>query len=207
MLKILGRPSSANVHKVMWLCDELKIPHTREDYGGSFGKTKEPAYLSMNPNALVPTIDDDGFILWESNSICRYLANKYGANATIYPKDPKQRASCERWQDWQLSVLAPAHGPAFVGLIRTPPEKRDMNAINAGRERFSAAIKILDTVLAKNKFINGNDLTLADISNGSFVYRWFTLDMKREDYPNAKRYFDELSKRDGFKKHVAIGLS
>jgi len=207
MLKILGRTSSANVQKVLWLCEELKIPYTREDYGGAFGKTKDAAYLAMNPNSLVPTIDDDGFVLWESNSILRYLAGKHGANSTIYPKDLKQRAACERWQDWQLSVLAPAHGPAFVGMVRTPPEKRDMKAIEAGRERFSAAIKILDGVLAKNKFINGNDLTLADISNGSFVYRWFTIDMKREDYPNAKRYFDEIGKRDGFKKHIAIGLS
>lgn len=207
MLKILGRTSSANVQKVLWLCAELNIQYTREDYGGTFGKTKDASYLAMNPNALVPTIDDDGFVLWESNSILRYLANTRGANSTIYPRDPKARASCERWQDWQLSVLAPAHGPAFVGMVRTPPDKRDMKAIEAGRERFSAAIKILDSVLANNKFINGNDLTLADISNGSFVYRWFTIDMKREDYPNAKRYFDEISKRDGFKKHIAIGLS
>src|SRR5207249_2424198 len=120
MLKIWGRTTSINVQKAMWAVGELKLPHERIDIGGPFGKNNEPAYLAMNPNALVPTLEeDDGFILWESNSIVRYLAAKYGAG-TLEPADLRARASASRWMDWQLTVCAPAIHPVFWGLIRTP---------------------------------------------------------------------------------------
>ena len=124
MLKILGRKNSSNVQKVLWCCDELGLAYEREDVGGSFGKNRDPEYLALNPNGLVPTIIDDGFVLWESNSIIRYLAAKHG-RGTLYPEDLRARALAERWMDWQLSVLGPAIGPVFWGLIRTPPGKRD----------------------------------------------------------------------------------
>jgi glutathione S-transferase len=125
MIKIWGRNNSINVQKVMWAVGELKLPHERIDIGGPFGKNKEPAYLVMNPNGLVPTLEeDDGFLLWESNSVVRYLAAKHGAG-TLEPADPRARARAGQWMDWQLSVASPAIFPAFWGLIRTPPEKRD----------------------------------------------------------------------------------
>src|SRR4051812_44496109 len=144
MLKIWGRNTSVNVQKAMWAVGELKLPHERIDIGGAFGKNNEPAYLAMNPNGLVPTLeDDDGFLLWESNSIVRYLAAKHGAG-TLEPADPHTRASANRWMDWQLSVCAPAIHPLFWGLIRTPPDKRAMNAINAAKDKMVGVMKILD---------------------------------------------------------------
>ena len=136
MIKIWGRNTSSNVQKAMWAVGELGLEHTRIDVGGAFGKNKEPAYLAMNPNGLVPTLEEeDGFLLWESNSIVRYLAGKHDKNNVLEPKDPKQRALASQWMDWQLSVVGPAITPAFWGLIRTPPEKRDMAAIKDSQEK------------------------------------------------------------------------
>ena len=151
MIKIWGRNTSSNVQKAMWAVGELKLEHTRIDIGGAFGKNKEPAYLAMNPNGLVPTLEEeDGFTLWESNSIIRYLAGKHDKSGVLEPKDAKQRALASQWMDWQLSVLGPAITPAFWGLIRTPPEKRDMAAIKASQEKTTAAMQILDAQLAQD---------------------------------------------------------
>jgi len=131
VLKIWGRNTSSNVQKVMWAVGELGLPHERIDIGGPFGKNREPQYLVMNPNGLVPTLEeDDGFLLWESNSIVRYLALKHGGGR-LAPGDLRQRALASQWMDWQLSVVGPAIFHAFWGLIRTPPEKRDMKQIAA----------------------------------------------------------------------------
>jgi glutathione S-transferase len=119
MLKIWGRNTSSNVQKVMWAVGELGLPHERLDVGGAFGKTKEEPYLSMNPNSLVPTLEEDGFILWESNSIVRYLARRDGSGK-LEPRDAKECARASQWMDWQLSVAGPAIRDAFWGLIRTP---------------------------------------------------------------------------------------
>ncbi len=150
MLKIWGRNTSSNVQKAMWAVGELGLEHARIDVGGAFGKNREPPYLAMNPNGLVPTLEEeDGFLLWESNSIVRYLAGKHDKNGVLEPKDAKQRALASQWMDWQLSVVAPAITPAFWGLIRTPPEKRDAAAIKASQDKTTDAMKILDAQLAK----------------------------------------------------------
>src|SRR6516165_7831253 len=139
MIKIWGRNTSVNVQKVMWAVGELELPHERIDVGGAFGKNKEPAYLAMNPNGLVPTLEeDDGFLLWESNSVVRYLAAKHGAG-TLEPSGPHARALASQWMDWQLSIYGPAITPVFWGLIRTPPEQRDHTAIEAGKVKTTAA--------------------------------------------------------------------
>src|SRR5215470_4385500 len=144
MLKIWGRNTSSNVQKAMFAVGELKLAHQRIDIGGAFGKNKEPAYLAMNPNGLVPTLEeDDGFLLWESNSIIRYLAAKHGAG-TLEPSNLHARALANKWMDWQLTVCGPAIHGLFWGLIRTPPEKRDPAHIEASREKTTAAMRILD---------------------------------------------------------------
>lgn len=206
MLKILGRKNSSNVQKVLWCCDELGLAFEREDIGGSYGKNRDPEYLALNPNALVPTIIDDDFVLWESNSIIRYLAAKHG-NGTLYPTDLQARATGERWMDWQLSVVVPAINPVFFGLIRTPPEKRDHAAIAAARDKLAEAMKILDAYLGRSEFVAGPSLTVGDIPVGIMTYRWYTLDIEREDLPNLKQWYDRLTERPGFQKHVMIGLT
>ena len=207
MLRILGRDTSANVMKVLWACTELGLAYEREDIGGPFGRNRDPEYLALNPNAVVPTIiEDDGFVLWESNSITRYLAARHGMG-TLCPADPRARASAERWMDWQLSVLGPAIFPGFWGLIRTAPAERNPESIKAGRDRTSAAMKILDWWMADHRFAAGDAFSFGDIPIGIFAYRWFTLSIEREDYPGLKRWYDEIARRDGFKAHIAKPLA
>lgn len=206
MLKILGRNNSSNVQKVLWCCAELEIPFEREDYGGQFGKTKDTEYLAMNPNSLVPTIIEDDFVLWESNSIIRYLAASHG-KGTLYPDDLRTRAMGERWMDWQLSVLGPAMHPVFWGLVRTAPEDRDNEAIAKARDNVAAKLAMLDTFLGRTEYVAGPSFTVGDIPVGIVAYRWHKLDITREDYPNLKRWFDALSTRPGFQEHIDIGLS
>ena len=135
MIKVWGRNTSSNVQKVMWAVEEIGLPHERIDIGGPFGKNREPAYLAMNPNGLVPTLEeDDGFLLWKSNAIVRYLAAKHCAQM-LEPADLHVRAQANAWMDWQLSVLGPAITPCFVGIVRTPPEKRDYAAIEETRRK------------------------------------------------------------------------
>src|SRR3979490_2366747 len=123
MLKLWGRVNSINVQKALWALDELKVPYERIDAGMAFGVVGEPFYKKMNPNSRVPTIDDDGFVLWESNAIVRYLAAKHGAGS-LWPSDLRQRADSDRWMDWASNHVSPAMTPAFWGLIRTPPARR-----------------------------------------------------------------------------------
>ena len=206
MLKILGRNNSSNVQKVLWCCEELGLKYEREDVGGPFGRNRDPEYLALNPNGLVPTIIDGDFVLWESNTIIRYLTAKHG-NGTLYPTDLQTRAMGERWMDWQLSVIGPAIMPIFVGLIRTPPEKRDQAAIAAARDKSAAALKMLDGFLGRSDYVAGSSFTVGDIPVGITTYRWYTFEIEREDFPNLKRWYERLSARPGFKKHVMIGLS
>ena len=207
MLKILGRATSSNVQKVVWLCDELNIPFERTDIGGPFGGNDQPEYLRLNPNGVVPTIDDDGFVLWESNSIVRYLAEKHGKGTPMWPDDLQARASASRWMDWALSTLAGRHVPVFQGLIRTPEDKRDPDRIAAARELWSKANQVLETWLADHEYLSGDSFSIGDIPAGPFTFRWFNLDIEREDYPNLKRWYDSLAARPAYKKNIIdIGL-
>jgi glutathione S-transferase len=203
MLKIWGRNTSSNVQKVMWAIGEMGLPHERIDVGGAFGKTKEPAYLAMNPNALVPTLEEeDGFTMWESNSIVRYLAAKH-ANRTLEPADPHMRARAQMWMDWQLSVMAPALTPVFWGLIRTPPEKRDAAAIAAGKVKSVEAAQLMDGQLAKSAYVASDAFSYGDIPVGIMMYRYMQLIPERAATPHLDRWYAAISSRPPFKQQVA----
>ena len=201
MLKILGRSNSSNVEKVLWCCDELELDYHREDIGGPFGGNKEPEYLALNPNSTVPTMIEDDFVLWESNSIVRYLAEKSGENP-FYPSSLQIRASAGRWMDWQLAVMHRAHVPVFVAMTRTPPEKRNLEKLAADRKVWSSAMAILDTYLGETAYISGPDFTFGDIPVGISAFRWFALDIEREDFSNLLRWYNLLSERPAFRKNV-----
>lgn len=207
MLKIWGRNNSSNVQKVMWGIGEIGLDYERFDIGGAFGKNREPAYLTMNPNGLVPTLQDGDFILWESNSIVRYLAREYGAGK-LEPSDPKVRARAGQWMDWQLSVVGPAIFACFWGLIRTPEEKRDLAAIAASQSKTTEAMKILDSQLGKTAFVAGDRFSMGDIPVGIMAHRFRQLCPERPQMPNLERWYAELQKRPAFKEHVgSIPLS
>jgi glutathione S-transferase len=203
MIKIWGRNTSSNVQKAMWAVAELGIAHERIDIGGAYGMNREPKYLAMNPNGLVPTLEEeDGFLLWESNSIVRYLAVKHDKTGALEPKDPKQRALASQWMDWQLSVVGPAITPAFWGLIRTPEDKRDMAAIKASQEKTAAAMQILDAQLAKTQFVAGDAFCYGDIPVGVMCYRYMQLVPDRPATPNLDRWYKAISGRKAFQEQV-----
>jgi glutathione S-transferase len=206
VLKILGRNNSSNVQKVMWCCGELGLKVDRSDIGGPFGKNREPEYLALNPNGLVPTMDDDGFILWESNAIVRYLTAKHGTG-TLWPADLRHRADADRWMDWQATAVAPAITPMFLGLYRTPPDKRDPAAIEASRVKTGEVLKILDAHLAKRPYVGGDTLTMGDIPLGIMGYRWFNFPIERPEMKNLRAWYDRLTQREAFRQHVMIPIT
>ena len=188
MLTIWGRLNSHNVKKVAWFAEELGLSYVRHDVGGQFGMSD--TYLAMNPNALIPTIDDDGFILWESNAILRYLAARYGG-PRWWPDEPQLRALGDRWIEWQTGY-ALAQLDAFINLIRTPPEKRDMAAIARS---------------ALTPWLSGEDFGIGDVPMGVYAHTWFTLDIERPDLPNVADWYRRLQSRPGYASQVMIPLT
>ena len=206
MLKLWGRINSINVQKVLWALEELKVPYQRTDAGLQYGIVNEPFYRKMNPNGRVPTIEDDGLVLWESNAIVRYLSSKHGAG-TLWPNDPGKRADADRWMDWATSTVAPAITPVFWGLIRTPPEKRDLKAIEEGVGKLGQAFQVLEQSLEGRDYVAGKPFTMGDIPLGTFVYRWNALDVTRPRLPRVEAYYQRLQQRPAYKKHVMLPLS
>jgi glutathione S-transferase len=206
MLKVWGRTNSTNVQKVLWCLAELGIPYERVEAGGAHGVVNTPEYLAMNPNALVPTIDDDGFVLWESNVVVRYLAARHSAGA-LYPSDLRERFEAERWMDWQTTTLWPSFRDAFMGLVRTPPEKRDQNAIASSQRASAKHLAAFETRLSRAPFAAGNRFTMGDIPLGVTAFRLFNLGIEPEKFPNVKRWYDGLTKHPGYKAHVMLPLS
>ena len=203
MLRIWGRTNSSNVMKVLWLCEELSIPFDRIDAGGAFGRTKEPEYLAKNPNALVPTIEDGDFVLWESNAIMRYLARTHAPSGSIYPADTRQAADCDRWMDWQLSALNPPMTTIFFTYVRTPEAERNHAVTAKARDAAEGLWSMVDAKLAGGDFVCGKDLTIADIALGIYAWRWFHLPIQRKPMPRLEAWFARLRARPGYAKHVA----
>ncbi len=201
MLTIFGKAASINVRKVLWCCDELNLPFRREDWGSGFQPTQVPEFLALNPNALVPVIDDDGFILWESNSIIRYLANRYG-NDGFYPRHPQARARTDQWMDWQATNLNNAWSYAFLSLVRNSPAHQDPQQLAASVAGWNKHIGILEQQLqATGAYVAGDRFTLADIPVGLSVNRWFATPLERPDYPAVSAYFQRLREHPGFIRH------
>ncbi|MFM9859806.1 glutathione S-transferase [Pseudoxanthobacter sp. M-2] len=206
MLKIWGRVNSTNVKKVTWLVGELGIAHERIDAGGQFGVVGEPTYRAMNPNGKVPTIDDDGFVLWESNTIVRYLAAKHDTGG-LYPADLRARADAERWMDWTTASFAPPFTNVFLPLVRFPPEKRDPAAIAAAAADCGKLLAIVDEALAGRPFLGGDRLTVGDIPLGCAAYGYFNLPIERPSLPNVEAWYQRLTERKAYQDAVMIPLT
>jgi len=206
MLRIWGRISSINVQKVVWCADEIGLEYERIDAGGTFGKTKSPEYLAMNPNALVPTIEDDGFILYESNAIVRYLAAKHSADK-LWPTDLRKRADVDRWMEWLSTAFVPSMRDAFWQLIRTPEASRDLKALEKSRAESERLSAILDAQLAHRRYVTDHGFTAADIVIGCAAHRWLLLPFDRPPRPHLQRWYDEIKSRPGARQVTSLSLS
>jgi glutathione S-transferase len=205
MLKLWGRTNSVNVKKALWCLGELGIPYERVDAGMQFGVVNTPEYRKMNPNGRVPTIEDDGFVLWESHTIVRYLCAKHSMGK-LCPSDLRMRADAERWMDWAFSFQS-AMRDVFWGLIRTPPEKRDQKAIDAGVKASDELAGMLDGVLADRPYVAGAQFTMGDIPIGCEVQRYLRVPIDRPKRPHLEAWFERLRQRPPFIKHVDLPLT
>jgi glutathione S-transferase len=206
MLKVWGRKNSSNVQKVLWICAELDIPFERTDWGGPFGGNSDPAYLAMNPNGLVPTVRDGDLVLWESNTIMRYLCATRGG-AHLHPPEPALRSHVERWMDWNLASLTAPMGALLAGYFRTPPEKRDAAALDQARKRASELWGIVERQLAERDYMAGSAFTLGDIGLGIWAHRWHSYPIERPVLPRLKAWYERVAERPGFRAHVAGPVS
>lgn len=207
-LTIWGRANSVNVQKVLWCCHELGLEFTRIDAGWHFGRNREPEYLAMNPNGRVPTLVEDDFILWESNTICRYLAQKYGSDAGLYPRDLRQRAMVDKWLDWSISSYGPLERELYWGLVRTREEERDVPALNRIAGQLSLLWQIVDAHLSGRRYATGDDFTLADICLGAYARRWFSFaGIDKPDFVELASWHGCIAQRSGYQLHLASPLT
>lgn len=206
MLRILGRANSFNVRKVLWICDELNIPFAREDWGRGYTPTSDPAFLRVNPIGLVPAVIDGDVVLRESNSIVRYLATKHGPDE-IYPKDPVQRAHVEQWMDWANYETSISLRGAFLGGMLNEPPWNNPWFIQQGQQQITREVGQLEEHLQRGgPFMCGDRFTLADIPIGLVVNRWFSLNFGRPSYAAVASYYDRLTERSAYRRHVRNGL-
>ena len=196
-MKVLGRKTSGNVQKVLFLLEELKLPYEREDYGRQFNNTQTPDYLRLNPNAKVPTLVDGSLVLWESNTILRYIAAK--AKSALYPADPGKRAQVEKWMDWQLASL---NNPYLAMFREAKLEASKRSADFAAQQKdLGAQLTILDKSM--RKWVAGDELTIADICLAPIVHRCLRFGVELPELANVKRWDEAISSRDAFKKATA----
>ena len=206
MLTIWGNADSINVQKVVWCCEEIGLEYRRVDAGRHFGVVDTPEFLRLNPNGLVPTIDDDGFVVWESGAILRYLCAAY-SHGQLWPENPRIRADADRWIDWTNSTFWPALLPIFRAFYRTPAERRDAAAIEDALSHAARIAEILDRHLATHEFVGGPAFTMGDIAAGCAAWRWFAMPVDRKPLADLERWFEALALRPAFRKVVMLPLS
>ena len=201
MITVYGRRNSMNVQKVMWTLGELGLEYHRLDVAGSFGFP--PEYQGLNPNGVVPTIQDGELTLWESNACVRYLARTYG-QGSLWPSDPIALAHGDQWMDWASSTMNPAFFGIFMNLIRLPAERANMQQVAASVDRCETLVQHLDRHLADQPFMAGDSLTIGDISLGCVFYRYFNMKIERPEVPNLSAWYERLCERQAYRKHVMI---
>lgn len=206
MVRVLGRANSINVQKVMWCAAEIGVDVERVDMGMKFGGNDTAEYLSKNPNGLIPTLEDGDFTVWESHTIVRYLAEKYGSGAWN-PDSAEDRALASQWMDWYLSRIHPPMTVIFWNVVRHPPEKRDAAAATKAMDEVAIAWSILDDQLDGRDFVLGDQPSLADIPVGCAVYRWSSMDIERPSLPNLEAWYARLSSRSAYAANVMLPIT
>jgi glutathione S-transferase len=205
MIKIWGRGTSSNVQKVIWLAAEIGLKVERTEVGGKFGGLDTPEYGAMNPNRLVPTLQDGDFYLWDSHAVMRYLMNTYEAGS-LWPDDAKQRAHADQWMEWNVSTLWVVVRLVFLGLLRTPPEQRDEKAMAANIKRSGELFQLLVGHLADRDYVTGDQFTAGDIPIGVSCYRYMELDIARPDTPHVVSWYERLQEREAYRRLIMLPL-
>jgi glutathione S-transferase len=201
MLELWGRRNAYNVQKPLWLLAELGLEFSHHDIGSKRGDLDSPGFLALNPQARIPVLQDGDAIVWESNSVLRYLANRFDANS-VYPADPWQRSLVERWMDWELASLQPAFIDLFWGYYRRPAQARDAAAIDAAQRRCKQVFAAMDRQLASAGYLAGDRFSLADIACGVCLYRYFNMGLAVEQPARLMDWYQRLSQRAAFRNII-----
>ncbi len=201
MLQIYGRKNSNQVIQLMWTVDELGLEYKRHNVGGSFGGLDTEEYGKMNPNRLVPTIDDNGFILWESYAVIRYLCRQYG-KSTLWPDDPQKVALADQWMEWTNSRFMGSFFPIFWSLIRTPKEQQDADKIAQSAQATGELLQIVEQQLEGEDYLTGDFLTMGDIPLGSMMFKYYTLPVERPSLPNIEAWYARLRERKAYRDNA-----
>lgn len=204
-LTVWGRKTSSNVQALMWCIGELELNYQRHEIGHIHGGNDTPEFLAMNPNGTVPVLrDGDGPALWETGAILRYLAARY-ATDSFWPADPTDRAEVDKWAEWaKINITLGFTGPVFWRVVRTPPSKRDPQAIAGALAKLERFLAIAEGQLTRHPFLAGDALSLADIQFGHVLYRYFDIDIARPPLPALERYYRALTQRPAFAEHVMV---
>ncbi|MBV8526613.1 MAG: glutathione S-transferase family protein [Acetobacteraceae bacterium] len=203
MRRLWGRANSANVMKPIWLMEELNLPYERIGVGGKFGRTDTPEYRRMNPTGLVPALEEDGFTLWESNAILRYICNACAPDSPLYPSEPRARGIVDCWMDASQTTLSRPQSVVLWTLVRTPPEQRDYAALQKAMQEADRAWALVEQQTKQHPYVAGDTFTLADIAWGVHVHRWFVLPIERSDAPSLYAWYQRLLQRPAYATHCA----
>jgi glutathione S-transferase len=207
VLEVLGRRSSLNVQKVLWLVGELGIPYRHVNRGGAAGGLDTPEFGRLNPNRLVPVVVDGDSVVWESHAILRYLVAAYGAGS-IWPVDPGERSLGDRWTDWALSTFQPDFMAVFWGFYRTPEAKRDMRVVDAAAVRCARHLALVDAHLESREFLAGRAFGFGDVPLGAALYRYFEMGyfeaagVAPPAIPRVRAWYARLAQRAPYREHV-----
>ncbi|WP_347904885.1 glutathione S-transferase [Pseudomonas purpurea] len=207
MLKIWGRKNSSNVRKALWCAEELGLTYQALDAGGAFGVVDTPEYRAMNPNGRIPVIEDEGFVLWESNTIVRYLAARHAANSHWYAADVQARAAAEKWMDWTTSTFTEPFRHLFWGVLRTPADQQDWVKINSALNTCAELLNMVDQALSAQPYLSGEEIGVGDIPLGSFIYAWFEMPIERPRMGYLEAWYARLKQRPAYQKAVMTALT
>ncbi|MBF33918.1 MAG: glutathione S-transferase [Hyphomonadaceae bacterium] len=205
-MKIWGRDNSTNVRKVRWCAEELGLQYEHVPAGGDFGLVSTPEFLALNPNGLIPCLQDGSLVLWESNAIVRYLARQYGDDE-FAPADAGRWAAADKWMDWASLSFAGPFRDLFWNLVRRTPETRDGAAMQRGQEQCAELMKVADDALARQPWLSGETLGIGDIPLGCIAYAWFNMPIERPAMPALEAWYERLSQRQAYRKAVMTALT
>ncbi len=204
-ITLWGRRNSSNVRKVLWCAEEAGVAYTSIEVGGAFGGNDTPAYRALNPNGVVPTLQDGAVVVWESNAIVRYLAAQYAP--ALYPSSPAERAVGDRWMDWTTSTFASVFRDLFWGVLRTPEAERDAVRIAAALAQSGELLARADAALAQQPYLSGERFAMGDIPLGSFIYAWFEMPIERPALPHLHAWYQRLRARPAYQRGVMTALT
>ncbi len=204
-MKVYGRSTSDSVQKVLWMLGETKQPFEHTPLGGSFGGLDDSEYLQLNPHGRIPTLDDDGVVVWESNAIIRYLAAKYCVG-TLWPDDPAPRAYSDQWMTWAQTTLYRDFNRLFWLTVRTPIDEQNKDKIRRTNDRLNGHYRLLEAQLSKHRFVAADHLTMADIPTGMTLFRYFNMPIQRPEFPSVEKWYRRLCERDAYQKYVMVSF-